>query len=191
MGEVAIRVVDCVCIGLGETAKGDQVRLRNCDASLLGQLVDCGSSKAPTWLGSTGRQTPGSIIGPLGQQNALVFSLESDHRTGHEDEVIAHLLSQPPEVRVSIRHSADYSRHRSQLLQGAYETAWRIIDRVGLSQSSFQNILLPVREADVIVDGFRVEGGWSRQLGMRAHLRLPAPRRFSGTSASAPGRAGG
>lgn len=32
--------------------------------------------------------------------------------------------------------------------------------------ASFQSILLPVREADAIVDGFRVEGDWFRQLGI-------------------------
>jgi hypothetical protein len=41
--------------------------------------------------------------------------------------------------------------------------------------SSFQSILLPVREADVVVDGFRAEGDWSRQLGIPAHLTLAGP----------------
>jgi hypothetical protein len=40
---------------------------------------------------------------------------------------------------------------------------------------SFQSILVPVREADAIVDGFRAEGDWSRQLGIPAHLTLAGP----------------
>lgn len=41
--------------------------------------------------------------------------------------------------------------------------------------SSFQSILLPVGEADAIVDSYRVEGDWSRQLGIPAHLTLAGP----------------
>jgi hypothetical protein len=41
--------------------------------------------------------------------------------------------------------------------------------------SSFQSILLPVREADEIIDGFRAEGDWSRHLGIPAHLTLAGP----------------
>jgi hypothetical protein len=46
---------------------------------------------------------------------------------------------------------------------------------VQTSPGSFQSILLPVREADAIIDGFRVEGDWSRQLGISAHLTLAGP----------------
>jgi hypothetical protein len=45
----------------------------------------------------------------------------------------------------------------------------------GAHRSSFQSILLPVREADAIVDEFRVEGDWSRRLGIPAHLTLAGP----------------
>jgi hypothetical protein len=40
---------------------------------------------------------------------------------------------------------------------------------------SFQSILLPVCEVDALVDGFRTEGDWSRELGIPAHLTLAGP----------------
>ncbi|MBW8060261.1 MAG: 2'-5' RNA ligase family protein [Solirubrobacterales bacterium] len=39
----------------------------------------------------------------------------------------------------------------------------------------FQSILLPVPEVDALVDDFRVEGDWSRGLGVPAHLTLAGP----------------
>ncbi len=39
----------------------------------------------------------------------------------------------------------------------------------------FQSILLPVREVDALVDGFRIEGDWSRELGIPAHITLAGP----------------
>jgi hypothetical protein len=45
----------------------------------------------------------------------------------------------------------------------------------GTLSSSFQSILLPVREADALVENFRVEGDWSRRLGIPAHLTLAGP----------------
>lgn len=41
--------------------------------------------------------------------------------------------------------------------------------------SSFQSILLPVPEVDGLVDDFRLEGDWSRRLGVPAHLTLAGP----------------
>ncbi len=43
------------------------------------------------------------------------------------------------------------------------------------SDLSFQSILVPVREVDALVDGFRIEGDWSRKLGIPAHLTLAGP----------------
>lgn len=53
---------------------------------------------------------------------------------------------------------------------------WCILHhRVGPLNSSFQSILLPVREADAIVDDFRAEGDWSWQFGIPAHLTFAGP----------------
>lgn len=43
------------------------------------------------------------------------------------------------------------------------------------SNAPFQSILLPVREVDALVDGFRIEGDWSRELGIPAHITLAGP----------------
>jgi hypothetical protein len=66
------------------------------------------------------------------------------------------------------------SPDKAQAARGA--CGWCVLrHRVGFSNSSFQSILLPVREADAIVDGFRVEGDWPRQHGIPAHLTLAGP----------------
>jgi hypothetical protein len=44
-----------------------------------------------------------------------------------------------------------------------------------IPDSSFQSIWLPVREVDALVDEFRVDGDWSRQLGVPAHITLAGP----------------
>lgn len=104
VGDIAVGVVDRVCVGLGEAAEWDQVWLRDPDPGLLGQLVDRRPGKAPTWLRGAGRQTLGSVIGAFGQQDASIVSLYGDHRAGHQDEVVADRLSQPPKVGVPIGH---------------------------------------------------------------------------------------
>jgi 2'-5' RNA ligase len=42
-------------------------------------------------------------------------------------------------------------------------------------QRSMQSIILPVPEADPLVDRFRREGDWSRRLGVPAHITLAGP----------------
>jgi hypothetical protein len=40
---------------------------------------------------------------------------------------------------------------------------------------SLQSILIPVPEADPLVDGFRAEGDWSSKVGVPAHITLAGP----------------
>ena len=51
-----------------------------------------------------------SIVGALGQQDALILSLKDDHRPGHEHEVVAYSLSQLPKVGVSVCHVGGAAR---------------------------------------------------------------------------------
>jgi hypothetical protein len=83
MGDIAVGVVNRVCLGLRKAAEWDQVALGDANSGLLGELVDRRPAKAPTWLRRAGWQAPGSVIGALGQQDALILSLQGDHRPGH------------------------------------------------------------------------------------------------------------
>jgi hypothetical protein len=79
-----------------EAAEGHEIVPLHFDSRLLGQLVDRRLGQAPAGLGGTGGQAPASIAGALGQENALVVPLEGDHRTGHQDKLMTHNLSELP-----------------------------------------------------------------------------------------------
>src|SRR4029077_20758404 len=98
VGDVAVRVVEGVALGVGEAGDRDQVAGLDPQPGLLAQLVDRGAGEAATLLGGTARQAPGVVVPAPGEQHLPVRPLRRHRGTRDQDEIVADLLPPPPQI---------------------------------------------------------------------------------------------
>ncbi len=106
MSDVAVGVADRVIACLREGCKWREVAPGDDEPGLLCDLVDRGLGEATAHLSRTGRQTPRPVVGSLGQEYLACEVLKCHHRAGHEDQLIADLLAQLPQIRADVGNAS-------------------------------------------------------------------------------------
>src|ERR1700761_6236916 len=98
VGDVAVRIVERVSLGVGEAGDRDQIGLLDDEPPLLPQLVDRGPREAPTLLRRAPRQRPDPVVAAADEQHLPILPLRRHRRPRLEDEVMPDLPPQPPQV---------------------------------------------------------------------------------------------
>jgi hypothetical protein len=94
--DVPIRVANRVGLGLRQAAERNEVFPCDLYAGLLTKLVDCGLGEAAAGLSRAGREAPGAVVGPFGQENPAATVSKGNHRSWYQHQVTADCLTQLP-----------------------------------------------------------------------------------------------